>query len=130
MRSIMAPQIVDVLIKQCEAGIERHKMNVRVLTEKRVGLAEHGDLIITPPFFCRPYVPLHLIIQRPDQRREIFIKAIQVHINMKFLVPLPTCVYFVLKNSLSSTFDDELARFICNFPKKSHLKKISSCTQL
>ena len=47
MRSIMAPQIVDVLIKQCEAGIERHKMNVRVLTEKRVGLAEHGDLIIT-----------------------------------------------------------------------------------
>ena len=47
MRSIMAPQIVDVLIKQCEAGIERHKMNVRVLTEKRVGLAEHGDLIVT-----------------------------------------------------------------------------------
>ena len=47
MKSIMAPQIVDVLIKQCEAGIERHKMNVRVLTEKRVGLAEHGDLIIT-----------------------------------------------------------------------------------
>ena len=47
MRSIMAPQIVDVLIKQWEAGIERHKMNVRVLTEKRVGLAEHGDLIIT-----------------------------------------------------------------------------------
>ena len=47
MKSIMAPQIVDVLIKQCEAGIERHEMNVRVLTEKRVGLAEHGDLIIT-----------------------------------------------------------------------------------
>tara|TARA_B100001057_G_scaffold108408_1_gene106182 strand:- start:5961 stop:6173 length:213 start_codon:yes stop_codon:yes gene_type:complete len=47
MRSIMAPQIIDVLIKQCEAGIERHKMNVRVLTEKRVGLAEHGDLIVT-----------------------------------------------------------------------------------
>ena len=47
MKSIMAPQIVDVLIKQCEAGIERHRMNVRVLTEKRVGLAEHGDLIIT-----------------------------------------------------------------------------------
>ena len=47
MKSIMAPQIVDVLIKQCEAGIERHKMNVRVLTEKRVGLAEHVDLIIT-----------------------------------------------------------------------------------
>ena len=39
MRSI-TPQIVDVLIKQCD-GIERHKMNVRVLTEKRVGLAEH-----------------------------------------------------------------------------------------
>ena len=32
MKSIMA-QIVDVLIKQCEAGIDRHKMNVRVLTE-------------------------------------------------------------------------------------------------
>ena len=47
MKSIMAPQIIDVLIKQCEAGIERHTMNVRVLTEKRVGLAEHGDLIIT-----------------------------------------------------------------------------------
>ena len=47
MKSIMAPQIVGVLIKQCEASIERHKMNVRVLTEKRVGLAEHGDLIIT-----------------------------------------------------------------------------------
>ena len=47
MKSIMAPQIVDVLIKQCEAGIERHRMNVRVLTEKRVGLAEHGDLIVT-----------------------------------------------------------------------------------
>ena len=43
----MAPQIVDVLITQCEAGIDRHKMNVRVLTEKRVGLAEHGDLIVT-----------------------------------------------------------------------------------
>ena len=47
MKSIMAPQIIVVLIKQCEAGIERHTMNVRVLTEKRVGLAEHGDLIIT-----------------------------------------------------------------------------------
>lgn len=47
MKSIMAPQIVDVLITQCEAGIDRHKMNVRVLTEKRVGLAEHGDLIVT-----------------------------------------------------------------------------------
>ena len=47
MKSIMAPQIIDVLIKQCEAGIERHKMNVRVLTEKNVGLAEHGDLMIT-----------------------------------------------------------------------------------
>ena len=47
MKSIMAPQIIDVLIKQCEAGIDRHKMNIRVLTEKRVGLAEHGDLIIT-----------------------------------------------------------------------------------
>ena len=46
MKSIMAPQIIDVLIKQCEAGIDRHKMNIRVLTEKRVGLAEHGDLII------------------------------------------------------------------------------------
>ena len=90
----------------------------------------HGDLIITPPFFCRPYVPLHLIIQRPDQRREIFRKAIQLHINMKFLVPLPTCVYFVLKNSLSSIFDDELVNFICNFPRKSHLKKISSCKEL
>ena len=43
----MAPQIIDVLIKQCEAGIDRHKMNIRVLTEKRVGLAEHGDLIVT-----------------------------------------------------------------------------------
>ena len=43
----MAPQIIDVLIKQCEAGIDRHKMNIRVLTEKIVGLAEHGDLIIT-----------------------------------------------------------------------------------
>ena len=47
MKSIMAPQIVDVLITQCEAGIDRHKMNVRVLSEKRVGLAEHGDLIVT-----------------------------------------------------------------------------------
>ena len=47
MKSIMAPQIVDVLIKQCEAGIDRHKMNVKVLTEKRVGLAEHSDLIVT-----------------------------------------------------------------------------------
>ena len=47
MRSIMRPQIVDALIKQCEAGIERHKMNVRVLLEKRVGLAEHGDLMVT-----------------------------------------------------------------------------------
>ena len=47
MKSIMAPQIVDVLIKQCEAGIDRHRINVRVLTEKRVGLAEHGDLIVT-----------------------------------------------------------------------------------
>ena len=47
MRSIMRPQIVDTLIKQCEAGIERHKMNVRVLLEKRVGLAEHGDLMVT-----------------------------------------------------------------------------------
>ena len=35
MKSIMAPQIVDVLIKQCEAGIDRHKINVRVLTEKK-----------------------------------------------------------------------------------------------
>ena len=43
----MTSEIIDVLIKQCEAGIERHKMNVRVLTEKNVGLAEHGDLIIT-----------------------------------------------------------------------------------
>ena len=43
----MTSEIIDVLIKQCEAGIERHKMNVRVLTEKRVGLAEHGDLIVT-----------------------------------------------------------------------------------
>ena len=43
----MTSEISDVLIKQCEAGIERHKMNVRVLTEKNVGLAEHGDLIIT-----------------------------------------------------------------------------------
>ena len=42
----MPSEIIDVLIKQCEAGIERHKMNVRVLTEKNVGLAEHGDLII------------------------------------------------------------------------------------
>ena len=43
----MTSEIIDVLIKQCEAGIERHKMNVRVLTEKNVGLAEHGDLMIT-----------------------------------------------------------------------------------
>lgn len=43
----MTEDIINVLIKQCEAGIERHKMNVRVLTEKNVGLAEHGDLIIT-----------------------------------------------------------------------------------
>ena len=43
----MTSEIIDVLIKQCEAGIERHKMNVRVLTEKNVGLAEHGDLLIT-----------------------------------------------------------------------------------
>ena len=43
----MTSEIIDVLIKQCEAGIERHKMNVLVLTEKNVGLAEHGDLIIT-----------------------------------------------------------------------------------
>ena len=43
----MTSEIIDVLIKQCEAGIERHKMNVRVLTEKRVGLGEHGDLIVT-----------------------------------------------------------------------------------
>ena len=43
----MTGEIIDVLIKQCEAGIERHKMNVRVLTEKNVGLAEHGDLMIT-----------------------------------------------------------------------------------
>ena len=43
----MTSEIIDVLIKQCEAGIERHKMNVRVLTEKNVRLAEHGDLIIT-----------------------------------------------------------------------------------
>ena len=43
----MTSEIIDVLIKQCEAGIERHKMNVRELTEKRVGLAEHGDLIVT-----------------------------------------------------------------------------------
>ena len=43
----MTSEIIDVLIKQCEAGIERHKMNVRVLTEKNVGLAVHGDLIIT-----------------------------------------------------------------------------------
>ena len=43
----MTSEIIDVLIKQCEAGIERHKMNVRVLTEKNVGLAEHCDLIIT-----------------------------------------------------------------------------------
>ena len=43
----MTSEIIDVLIKQCEAGIERHKMNVRVLSEKNVGLAEHGDLIIT-----------------------------------------------------------------------------------
>ena len=43
----MTSEIIDVLIKQCEAGIERHKMNVRVLTEKNVGLADHGDLIIT-----------------------------------------------------------------------------------
>ena len=43
----MTSEIIDVLIKQCEAGIERHKTNVRVLTEKRVGLAEHGDLIVT-----------------------------------------------------------------------------------
>ena len=90
----------------------------------------HGDLILTPPFFCRPYIPLHLIIQRPDKRREIFRKGIQLHINMKFLVPLPTCVYFVLKSSSSSSFDDELVNFICNFPRKSHLKKISSCKEL
>ena len=43
----MTEDIINVLIKQCEARIERHKMNVRVLTEKNVGLAEHGDLIIT-----------------------------------------------------------------------------------
>ena len=43
----MTSEIINVLIKQCEAGIERHKMNVRVLTEKNVGLAEHGDLMIT-----------------------------------------------------------------------------------
>ena len=43
----MTEDIINVLIKQCEAGIERHKMNVRVLTEKNVGLAEHGDLMIT-----------------------------------------------------------------------------------
>ena len=43
----MTSELIDVLIKQCEAGIERHKMNVRVLTENRVGLAEHGDLIVT-----------------------------------------------------------------------------------
>tara|TARA_B100000941_G_scaffold169692_1_gene120898 strand:- start:319 stop:519 length:201 start_codon:yes stop_codon:yes gene_type:complete len=43
----MTSEIIDVLIKQCEAGIERHKINVRVLTEKNVGLAEHGDLMIT-----------------------------------------------------------------------------------
>ena len=43
----MTEDIINVLSKQCEAGIERHKMNVRVLTEKNVGLAEHGDLIIT-----------------------------------------------------------------------------------
>ena len=35
------------LYNDVKLGIERHKMNVRVLTEKRVGLAEHGDLIIT-----------------------------------------------------------------------------------
>ena len=43
----MTSEIIDVLIKQCEAGIERHKMNVRVLTEKNVGLAEHGYFIFT-----------------------------------------------------------------------------------
>ena len=43
----MTSEIINVLIKQCEAGIERHKINVRVLTEKNVGLAEHGDLMIT-----------------------------------------------------------------------------------
>ena len=90
----------------------------------------HGDLILTPPFFCRPYIPLHLIIKRPDQRREIFRRAIQLHMYMKILVPLPTCVYFVLKSTSSSSFDDELLNFICNFPRKSHLKKISSCKEL
>ena len=34
----MTSEIIDVLIKQCEAGIERHKMNVRVLTEKELVL--------------------------------------------------------------------------------------------
>ena len=45
----MTSEIIDVLIKQCEAGIERHKMNVRVLTEKRVGLAAVSYTHLTLP---------------------------------------------------------------------------------
>jgi len=40
-------EIIDGLVTYFKAGIERHRINVEILLEKRVGVAEHPDVMET-----------------------------------------------------------------------------------